>query len=469
MTSSGNVITDADTEQWFKGSYIVHPMMPSFNLLMWDFGSLNESQEEDYILAKLVIMDSTASEINIEILKRKIALSQKLMREYTEDYIKHQKRRHSDHPCGISKEEKLASSSVVSQRDIQRVLKIYTWFKRSLKTLQAHNYAQDFGDFNDLSMRLLYLSLALVYYFRLNKVYRERYAKSISDKKFDFLKILHSELEWWMLHLSIPPGIADTQALRENLYAMIICIVNRIPLIITGPPGTSKTLSFKIVEANMKGDVSPMPLFKEAIFGSMTPHIYQCSKHSIPRDIDDIFDKAKTKKQLICDTGDNGISVVFLDEAGLPNDNLQVLKVLHYHLDNPEVSFIALTNRVLDAAKSNRAICLFQVNTTQGDINKLASANICLKAGAANLDQDVWNSLSKISAVFYNEMLRPEFNAIFGLRDIMHLFSFIRKHMTLSFIAPGIMVKGIQRNFSGSEDLDAIAKRFLSAVSVIQY
>lgn len=460
---SDAVITDADSEQWFKGNYVVHPMMPSFSLLMWDFGSLNESQEEDYILAKLSMMDSRLNSIDIENLKNKIAVSQKLIRLFTEDYMVEMSRNKSvEH--NFRSQVKTASSSAVSQRDIQRVLKLYVWFKKSHKTLCSDTKRWGESE-KDISMRSLYLSLALVYYFRLNKVYREKYAEELSNGRYNFLDILHSELKWFMENLSIPPGIANTQALRENVYAMIICIMNCIPLIITGPPGTSKTLSFKIVQANMQGDVSPMPLFRTEIFNRITPHMYQCSKHSTPADIDEVFEKASKMRTQISESGQDGTSVVFLDEAGLPDDNLQVLKVLHYHLENPEVSFIALTNRVLDAAKSNRAICLFQVNTSEKDIYCLARANVSLYHDTIDENSSVLMQLSKISSVFHKEMLRTEFNSMFGLRDIMHLFSFIRRNLNGDCIEPETLVKAIQRNFSGTENFDAIAKRFLSEVS----
>jgi len=34
--------------------------------------------------------------------------------------------------------------------------------------------------------------------------------------------------------------------------------------------------------------------------------------------------------------------------------------VLHYHLDQKEVAFVGITNHVLDAAKTNRAVSLFR-------------------------------------------------------------------------------------------------------------
>ena len=44
---------------------------------------------------------------------------------------------------------------------------------------------------------------------------------------------------------------------------------------------------------------------------------------------------------------------------------LHSLQVLHKFLDNQEVSFVAITNHVLDAAKTNRAVSLFRSNYVQ--------------------------------------------------------------------------------------------------------
>jgi hypothetical protein len=48
------------------------------------------------------------------------------------------------------------------------------------------------------------------------------------------------------------------------------------------------------------------------------------------------------------------VSVVFMDEAGLPEDAKESLKVLHYYLENSSVAFVGISNRPLDPAKMNR-------------------------------------------------------------------------------------------------------------------
>ncbi len=74
----------------------------------------------------------------------------------------------------------------------------------------------------------------------------------------------------------IPTGIAMTQALLENLFCTVICIDAKIPLIITGPAGCSKTLSFTIAVDNMKGKQSNTVLYKKMYH--VHPFRYQCSE-----------------------------------------------------------------------------------------------------------------------------------------------------------------------------------------------
>jgi hypothetical protein len=44
----------------------------------------------------------------------------------------------------------------------------------------------------------------------------------------------------------VPKGIAPTSALKENVYATVLCVLARVPLNITGPPGCGKTLAVQV-------------------------------------------------------------------------------------------------------------------------------------------------------------------------------------------------------------------------------
>eukprot|EP00947_MAST-08B_sp_MAST-8B-sp1_P003662 g3662.t1 len=79
--------------------------------------------------------------------------------------------------------------------------------------------------------------------------------------------------------------------------------------------------------------------------------------------------------------------VVFMDEAGLPEDDRESLKVLHPYLDRPQVSFVAISNHMLDAAKANRAITLWRGEPSKDDLQGIAEGIAEGTAGAsANRD-----------------------------------------------------------------------------------
>lgn len=62
--------------------------------------------------------------------------------------------------------------------------------------------------------------------------------------------------------IELPPGIARNAALKENLFAIAVTMQCNIPLIINGPPGSSKTLSFRIAAAELRGAMSSNLFFR---------------------------------------------------------------------------------------------------------------------------------------------------------------------------------------------------------------
>ena len=139
------------------------------------------------------------------------------------------------------------------------------------------------------------VSLALVYYMRLDEhgnfgsqpsSYRSKYVARLKKETGESLKIdvaLRDEVSnnswsipfhryltdfdiyappfqliFYCEKLHIPSGIAKTNALLENMFCIIACCCTRTPLIITGPPGSSKTLSFSLTLDRIKGRQSTL-------------------------------------------------------------------------------------------------------------------------------------------------------------------------------------------------------------------
>ena len=63
--------------------------------------------------------------------------------------------------------------------------------------------------------------------------------------------------------VQLEPNIARNQALKENIFMMIVCIELRIPLFLVGKPGSSKSLARTIVADAMQGKRSHSELFRQ--------------------------------------------------------------------------------------------------------------------------------------------------------------------------------------------------------------
>lgn len=76
--------------------------------------------------------------------------------------------------------------------------------------------------------------------------------------------------------------------------------------------------------------------------------------------------------------------LVFMDEAGLPEEERESLKVLHYLLEghmssSPDVAFVCITNHILDAAKSNRCACLLRPEPDMEELSCISKGVLCQK------------------------------------------------------------------------------------------
>ena len=335
-----NSLAALDKEQWTTGVYYVRPLHPTLELLMWDYGALDPSQERQYIFAKMKMMHEHA-DAESGLLTNLIAKSQELMRAFAAQHL--------EQVCKITKEESLTRArSSVSQRDIQKVFHFYEWLLKSFTELESYQTDKKLTKY----LRALYISLAIVYYFRLNKKFRDSYAlemstlgsgearkylerelleehKGSSEQPNIFIHVLRKELDRLTNKIRYPPQIARTQALKENIYAIIVCSMTRTPLIIVGPPGSSKTLSYKIVIENLQGQALPREIFRKGIFHALEPRVYQCSRQSTSKEIEAVFNVATNSQKRYTMAGVNTYTIVMMDEAGLPEESHESLKALH--------------------------------------------------------------------------------------------------------------------------------------------
>ena len=399
-------------------------------------------------------LDIVLEEERREALTDLIVDSQEQMRKYLFKQLKQFFPDHNDH------EARIRASCCVSQRDIQRVIKFYMWLLNVYRV----------SDGDDYHRCALLVSLGLVYYLRLPASLRKEYAKFLdSDDRnlgwnISFNKAFNELLEWYSKpeNLEVPPGIARTDALKENLLAIIMCCVTLTPLIIEGAPGTSKTLSFNIAMANMKGRGSRKNIFQS--YPSLEPQFYQCSRRTNPEEIEIVFERAKKAQGNRTNNAKN-LSVVFMDEAGLPEKAHENLKVLHYHLEHPEVSFVAITNHPLDAAKTNRAVSVYRPETSSGIEDLRILGRDCLGINSEDKINKLCNAYKKVMSDSKDGLHLYNF---YGLRDYIYFLIYLHGKIDdqgsdFSEEEKKYIMHSIERNFGGTKpsDFEKVCECFL--------
>ena len=438
--------TVSTPENWFKPDYYVQKLHPTLRHLIWDYGALSKEQEKEYITAKLKFYTSAElPETNVNALSDLVSLSQKILRQYASQ--------HMENVLKLSPmEAKLCAKSCVSQRDIQRVFIFYSWIMKIYKKYDPHK-----EDENQCVRRAILVALGLVYYMRLNVKCRRSYKQfldkieKLSEYDISFSKAFDDEINWFTKQLILPNCIAETVALKENMFATIACTMTRTPLIIVGNPGTSKTLSFNIVTANLKGKESKVELFRDKdIFMSLDPHFYQCSRRTTSTEIEKVFSRAIVRQSYLAKVPLPVYSVVFMDEAGLPIQRMDSLKALHYHLDEQTVSFVAISNDVLDAAKTNRAVSLFRPQASEKELQELALASIGDEVPTKS--KEVVEALASAYLRIQNSNI-SDFRCPFGLRDFISFVTYLRRKTKDAgrLLSLQTIVNGLERNFNGIE------------------
>ena len=102
------------------------------------------------------------------------------------------------------------------------------------------------------------LAVGLVYYLRLSARQRRRLDEAVfAVVRQSITEKLAAEVDAYMAHVpaAATVGVTRNRALKENVFAMVVCIQTSIPLIVLGPPGSTKTLSFRIVRECIRARV----------------------------------------------------------------------------------------------------------------------------------------------------------------------------------------------------------------------
>jgi hypothetical protein len=241
------------TDEYSNLVYRVKPLPETMMDYMWDYGSLDPNDERAYIERMVDELGSSDSKLVVDLL----AASQAYIRQVE------------------------GNPYCVSLRDVRRCILLVKWFtkmiklrpdldetKLSKKMKYIFREAQD----HDVEDRSIILALAHSYQSRIpssdkRKEYRLKlekvYTKHIKIiTAGDLEVIIRAEQEEYLARMDLPEGTARNTALRENVFVILVCILNKLPVFVVGKPGCSKSLSMQVIRSNLRGKDSKDEFFK---------------------------------------------------------------------------------------------------------------------------------------------------------------------------------------------------------------
>ena len=433
--------------------YQVHPVPPSLIHLAFDYGALRAQEEDQYIgsMAQTALGASAASLPQVlagAVQSREVLEACTRWISTAQAYVR----------------EKEGDLSAASLRDAQRCLQLTCWFL-SLAGSRPKAVEKPFAT----SCDCLVLGLAFAYMFRLSSRSsralfwtRLRHAgvklsfsgSGVYKTEGGFESILRGTQRDFCSRFAIERGVALNEALSENLFLVVVCILNRIPLFLVGRPGTSKTLAIQIAASNLLGQGSPMPFWRR--FPALSVFTYQCSPLSTATEIRRQFDvacrfQAHASEQVV---------VFVLDEVGLAEFSPHLpLKILHSILVDAPIAIVGVSNWTLDRAKMNRAILLTRPEPSVFDL-RLTGERIATSMRQEDTreedDTEWW--LEGVAATFHDLVRAQEGGKEFwGMRDF---YALVRQLKAAPEVTERVLTVALCRNFGGRPNTlpDLVAK-----------
>ncbi|XP_033637667.1 uncharacterized protein LOC117298493 [Asterias rubens] len=445
------------TDEQSKLVYRVNPLPEALMDYVWDYGALDAKDEKAYIERMIKgNIDDDLVPLFVELL----IMSQ--------EFIKNT----------------MKNNYSVSLRDVNRCKHLTHWMTKMLKDKKLAKVEHHNTCGQEYETRALILALAHCYHSRLTtandrKLYREEMSKIFKTKNHPEFseghieEVIKCEQLDILNRMQLEEGIAKNEALRENVFVVLISILNRIPVFLVGKPGCSKSLSMQLIRSNLRGPDSKDKYFKT--LPAVYVVSYQGSESSTSEGIIKVFEKASRYKEHNPDI----IPVVLLDEIGLAeNSSFNPLKVLHSLLepstgDFPEMAVVGISNWALDAAKMNRAVHLSRPEPNADDLFETAKSirdeNSMLSGMTRGKQKHEHNLLLKKLAEAYHSHHESQARKNFhGLRDYYSLIKSIALSSSQRDAAISLEI-GLLRNFGGNQEaMTGIMNDFMDTMDVDQ-
>ena len=447
-------------------AYQVNPLPLSLINYVFDFGYLRKSDEELYVWSFITsfLSDkfSKDNNFNYSYILRKICESVNFSHTY------------------IRTNNEVSS---VSLREIKRFRVFFEFFlniiierkeiendyKRNIDKIKyfPNDISEKQKKENIIILKAANLGLFMCYYLKLNDPEkRVELSNKLSEIfQFNFLEYplqLENELS---NNIIFHKGIAKNRALLDNLFAIFVCLNNKIPIFICGKTGFSKSLSFSLLYQSMNGEYSKSELFKK--YPELYLTSYKGSLASTSADIKNIFNRANKISKISYRSvkKDNEksklLSVILFDEMGFaeisPN---KPLNAIHSELENEknEIGFVGISNWALDASKINRGILL---SIQEPDLYDLLVTSKTISYGVHEEIQYITpfkKVIDDLTKSYYNYKIHlknyyPLYYDFHGARDFYCLIKMTANLLKNNEYKPleSIAMDSIERNFGGLE------------------
>ena len=382
-----------------KLEYRVFPLPETLTEYSWNIGEVDKISGERYITE---VVKKLMEEYKIDNKKEEKKILEMLIRSHT-FFSENEKEKH-----------------LVSFRDLQRFVILFKFFYK----------------YTPCEMRAInstILALLFCYHYRIaSQARRGNYISILSHAAFaeytphQIKLIIKNTQEMYLEDIKLPSGIVWTESLKEIVFVTIVCIQTRIPLLVVGKPGCSKSLALKIIAQNCKGNNSENAFLKQ--FDKFVLYTFQGTRNTTSEEVDNIFERAILGSK----NTSKVTTVVVFEEIGLAElSDKNPLKILHSRLDlqrdgNQPVAFVGLSNWSLDTAKMNRTLVLSRLPPTEPELKEIGEQfAIMHKLSASNkkyitiLTKCYWEFYSSIDCNSISRVIKESDK--YGMRDFFSL------------------------------------------------
>ena len=359
--------------------------------------------------------------------------------------------------------------SCVSLRDPNRLLKLWGFIRWELKQREKLNMPKGSltrhlsSDASKGEVKSLVLAIHLAYEIRLpdlekrnellatlfdgsnlGSLFQKYFPETCSDEleRIETWRgIVEQEQDYWLEAIDVADNIAKIRALRENIYATLICSMTRTPIFILGKPGCSKSLTVSLLISALADPYKDQLLH----LASFSVQPYQGSRQSTSSSLLAVFERAlaRQKKLRTLNRRTRPLALVLLDEVGLAEQSPHnPLKVLHARLEprraQDAVSVIAISNWELDRSKLSRGLLLACPPPSESDLSQTALAIIrAYLAHESQIRGQLEASLGHMATAFMEILKNQEPQDFHGLRDWYGMCSFAARLLLAADVEMG--------------------------------